>query len=235
MNFLRFLKRKYSLSDGILQGSADSHSHILFGVDDGIATLEDSLAVLSFLESQGVTKVWCTPHIMDDLATPTEELKARFQELQQAYQGNIELCLAAEYMLDSEFEKRLDQDDLLTYDGESVLVETSMNVPPYNFIEILQRTMSKGYRPLLAHPERYRYLAMKDYEYLDSIGVFFQLNLPSLVGYYGDSAREKAEELLRKGMYKKIGSDCHRLQSIQEQYTREALTKEINEQLQRLL
>lgn len=235
MSFLRFLKRKYSLSDGILQGSADSHSHILFGVDDGIATLEDSLAVLSFLESQGVTKVWCTPHIMDDLATPTEELKARFQELQQAYQGNIELYLAAEYMLDSEFEKRLDQDDLLTYDGESVLVETSMNVPPYNFIEILQRTMSKGYRPLLAHPERYRYLAMNDYEYLDSIGVFFQLNLPSLVGYYGDSAREKAEELLRKGMYKKIGSDCHRLQSIQEQYTREALTKEINEQLQRLL
>ena len=235
MGFLNLFKRKNSLSDGVLQGSTDSHSHILFGVDDGIKTLEDSLAVLSFLETLGIQHLWCTPHIMDDLATSTETLKARFQELQQAYKGPIQLHLAAEYMLDSEFERRLEQEDLLTIDGDTILIETSMNVPPYNFIEIIQSIMSKGYRPLLAHPERYRYLAMKDYEFLDSIGVFFQLNLPSLVGHYGDTARDKAVELLRKGMYKRIGSDCHRVQSIQEQYTRDALTAEINEQLRRLL
>lgn len=235
MGFLDLFKRKMSLSDGVLQGATDSHSHVLFGVDDGIKTLEDSLAVLSFLETLGIQHLWCTPHIMDDLATPTEALKARFQELQQAYKGNIQLHLAAEYMLDSEFERRLEQGDLLPIDRDIILIETSMNVPPYNFIEVIQNIMSKGYRPLLAHPERYRYLSMKDYEYLDSIGVFFQLNLPSLVGYYGDTARDKAVELLRKGMYKRIGSDCHRLQSIQEQYTRDALTAEINEQLRMLL
>ena len=235
MGFLDLFKRKMSLSDGVLQGATDNHSHVLFGVDDGIKTLEDSLAVLSFLETLGIQHLWCTPHIMDDLATPTEALKARFQELQQAYKGNIQLHLAAEYMLDSEFERRLEQGDLLPIDGDIILIETSMNVPPYNFIEVIQNIMSKGYRPLLAHPERYRYLSMNDYEYLDSIGVFFQLNLPSLVGYYGDTARDKAVELLRKGMYKRIGSDCHRLQSIQEQYTRDVLTAEINEQLRMLL
>ena len=235
MGFLNLFKRKNSLSDGVLQGSTDSHSHILFGVDDGIRTLEDSLAVLSFLETLEIKHLWCTPHIMDDLATSTEALKSRFQELQQAYKGPIQLHLAAEYMLDSEFERRLEKEDLLTIDGQTVLVETSMNVPPQNFMEVIQNIMNKGYRPLLAHPERYRYLTMKDYEYLDSIGVYFQLNLPSLVGHYGDTARDKAIELLRRGMYKRFGSDCHRVKSIQEQYTRDALTTEMNEQLRRLL
>lgn len=235
MGILGFLKKKHSLSEGVLSGAADSHSHILFGVDDGIATLEDSLAVLALEESAGIKDVWCTPHVMDDLSNTTESLKERFQQLQQAYTGPVNLHLAAEYMLDSEFERRLSQDDLLTIGDSYVLVETSMNVPPFNLGEIFQKMMSKGYRPLLAHPERYRYLNMKDYQHLDSIGVHFQLNLPSLLGHYGETAQKKAKELLRNGWYKKIGSDCHRLKSLQEQLTMEVLTSDINEQLRRLV
>lgn len=235
MGILGFLKRKYALSDGVLAGATDSHSHILFGVDDGIATLEDSLAVLALEESVGIKEVWCTPHVMDDLSNTTASLKERFQELQQAYKGPIKLHLAAEYMLDSEFERRLSKGDLLTIGDSHLLVETSMNVPPYNFMEILQEIMAKGYRPLLAHPERYRYLQMKDYQYLDSLGVHFQLNLPSLVGYYGESAQKKAKDLLRNGWYRRLGSDCHRLHSLQEQLDREVLTSDINEQLRQLL
>ena len=235
MGFLRFLKRKYSLSDGVLQGATDSHSHILFGLDDGVRTLEDSLGVLTYLESIGIKRLWCTPHIMDDLATPTDVLRSRFHELKEAYTGSIELHLAAEYMLDGEFEKRLQQDDLLAMDNNHVLVETSMNIAPNNLMEILSEIISKGYSPLLAHPERYRYMSMSDYEYLDSIGVYFQLNLPSIVGYYGETAQQKAKLLLKKGLYKRFGSDCHRLSAIQSQYTRMALTKEINEQLTKLL
>lgn len=235
MGFLGFFKKKYSFENGMLQGAVDCHSHILYGVDDGISTLEDSLAVLSFLESVGIKQVWCTPHVMDDLATPTEKLKTRFQELQQAYTGNVELQLAAEYMLDSEFENRLEKRDLLTLDDELLLVETSMNVPPFNFKDLLRRIMANGYRPLLAHPERYRYLEMKDYQELNSLGVYFQLNLPSLVGYYGETAKKKAQQLLKSGLYNRVGSDCHRLHAIRDQYSREILTTEINEQLRKLL
>lgn len=235
MGIFGFLKKKYALSDGALKGATDSHSHILFGVDDGIATLEDSLAVLALEESVGIKEVWCTPHVMDDLSNTTESLKERFQQLQQAYKGPIKLHLAAEYMLDSEFERRLAQGDLLTIGDSLLLVETSMNVPPYNFGEILQEIMAKGYRPLLAHPERYRYLQMKDYQHLDSIGVHFQLNLPSLLGYYGESAQKKAKDLLRNGWYKRLGSDCHRLHALREQFDREVLTSDINEQLRQLL
>ena len=235
MGIFGFLKKKYALADGVLKGATDSHSHILFGVDDGIATLEDSLAVLALEESVGIKEVWCTPHVMDDLSNTTESLKERFQQLQQAYKGPIKLHLAAEYMLDSEFERRLAQGDLLTIEDSLLLVETSMNVPPYNFGEILQEIMAKGYRPLLAHPERYRYLQMKDYQHLDSIGVHFQLNLPSLLGYYGESAQKKAKDLLRNGWYKRLGSDCHRLHALREQFDREVLTSDINEQLRQLL
>jgi tyrosine-protein phosphatase YwqE len=84
--------------------------------------------------------------------------------------------------------------------------------------------MSEGYRPLLAHPERYRYLSDKDYETFKELGVGFQLNLASLTGYYGESTARKAEWILRKGWYMTIGSDCHRFRSIKEQFERQAIS-----------
>lgn len=228
MAFFDFIKRKYSLQEsGILQGSIDRHSHILFGVDDGIATLEDSLKVLSFMESVGVKELWCTPHIMEDSPNTTEFLRERFQQLQDAYTGNIRLHLAAEYMLDNLLESRFKSGDLLTMEDNTVLVETSTWNPPTNFYQILRDLQRAGYRPLLAHPERYRYLELKDYEKIIKLGVHLQLNLGSIVDYYGETAAEKAQYLLQKGWYSDIGSDCHRYHTIKEQYSRETLTKEI--------
>ena len=236
MGLFDFLHKKKSLTDsGLLQGFKDHHSHILFGVDDGVKTLEESLEILSYAESNGVSDMWCTPHIMEEISTPTSLLQERFAHLKESYKGNISLHLAAEYMLDTEFEKRLESRDLLTLDGDVVLVETSITIPPYNFFEVLHDIMSKGYRPMLAHPERSRYLTMTDYERLDSVGVYFQLNLPSIVGYYGDTAQKKATQMLKNGWYKVAGSDCHRLRNYQSQMTREVLTPDIAERLQVLL
>ena len=236
MGLFDFLQKKTSIkASGLLAGSRDFHTHILYGVDDGVKTLEASLEVLSFAESNGVQHIWCTPHIMEDIATPTQFLQERFSCLKDSYKGNIQLHLAAEYMLDTEFEKRLQDRDLMPLYDDVILVETSTTMPPYNFIETLQDIMSKGYRPMLAHPERYRYLTMNDYERLDSYGVHFQLNLPSIVGYYGDTAQKKAVQMLKNGWYKVAGSDCHRLLSYETQINREVLTSDITKQLQTLL
>ena len=236
MGLFDFLHKKTSFAgSGLLQGFKDHHSHILFGVDDGVKTLEESLEILSYAESNGVSDMWCTPHIMEEIKTPTLFLQERFAQLKESYKGNIRLHLAAEYMLDTEFEKRLESRDLLTLEGDVVLVETSITIPPYNFFEVLHDIMSKGYRPMLAHPERSRYLTMTDYERLDSVGVYFQLNLPSIVGYYGDTAQKKATQMLKNGWYKVAGSDCHRLRNYQSQMTREVLTPDIAERLQVLL
>ena len=226
--FSIFRKQKTSIIEsGVLKGICDCHTHLLPGVDDGVATLEQSLEVLAYMESQGVSQVWCTPHVMDDIPNPTELLQKKFEELKTAYKGNIKLNLAAEYMLDSEFEKRLAEGDILKMWDDVVLVETSTNIPPYNLLNLLENIMSKGYRPMLAHPERYRYMDVADYRHLREIGVYYQLNLPSVVGYYGETAANKALRLLREGSYYAVGSDCHKYSSILSQFNRAVLPDEV--------
>ena len=215
----------------MLSGTTDRHSHILHGVDDGIKTVEDSIAAISFEESLGVTDIWCTPHVMEDMPNKTESLKARFEELCAAYSGPVHLHLAAEYMIDPLFETRLRNRDLLTMEDNILLVETSTIAPPYDLEGSLNEAMSAGYRPMLAHPERYRFLEVKDIVRLHQMGVRLQLNIASLTGYFGSSAKDKAEQLLKSGIYCAYGSDCHRSRTIQEQYSRKEITKDIIQQL----
>ncbi len=231
-----FLKKRYSLAEsGVLSGSVDAHSHILFGVDDGSPHNRDSIDVLSFEESLGVKEVWCTPHIMEDVPNTSESLKERFGQLEALWSGNIRLHLAAEYMMDTLFADRFSSRDLLFHGADCVLVETSVNNPPYNFQTMIFNILTAGMTPMLAHPERYRYLNREDYLSLADRGVKFQLNLSSLTGYYGETAREKSEWLLKNGLYSAAGSDCHRVRCIMEQYKVKALTGSTIESLEKLL
>lgn len=208
-----FISYKTLAESGLLKNSIDYHSHILPGVDDGVQTVEDSLEILSNFERQGVSELWLTPHIMEDIPNETEALKVRFEELCEAYKGEIKLHLAAEYMLDSLFEERLQSKDLLPLgeQGNHLLVETSYFNSPMQLYETLARIKSKGFYPLLAHPERYQYMSEKDYKKLKSMGVKLQLNWASLAGRYGKPEQKKAEWLVKKDMYSVVGSDTHRL------------------------
>lgn len=220
-----FLKKHYSLAEsGVLSGSVDAHSHILPGVDDGVAQIGTSLKILEFEESLGVREVWCTPHVMEDIPNTTEGLKASFARLQEAYAGPIRLCLAAEYMMDNLFLERLRTKDFLFHGDGTVLVEMSVRNPPYGMDSMFSSLLMAGYTPMLAHPERYRYFGKEDYRGLVSRGVKLQMNLPSLTGYYGNTAREKAGWLLDNGFYSAAGSDCHRLHGIIGQYGMKNLT-----------
>lgn len=213
-----FTSKKSLLDAGILQGFADHHSHILPGVDDGFRSLDDSLEALRTYERHGVARLWLTPHIMDDYPNTTADLRRRFDELKAAYATiagpkPIELHLAAEYMLDTLFARRLADGDLLGIGDEenSLLVETSFFNPPADLDGLLADIASAGYRPLLAHPERYIYMDMNDYERLHQAGVHFQLNVVALGGAYGPDVAKRARRLLELGFYHKAGSDMHRL------------------------
>lgn len=230
-----FSKRSLPLDkSGVMSGFTDWHSHILPGVDDGIRTREEALRVLSHYEAMGVKKIWLTPHIMEDFPNETSKLKDRFEELKSAWKGNVELSLASENMLDNLFEERLEKGDLLPIgdDGRYLLVETSYYNPPMNFKELLERVFSAGYFPLLAHPERYRYMNESDYRSLRERGVLFQSNFLSLAGAYGETARKKGEWLLKEDMVDVVGSDVHKL-SMLERYMSTPLQKK--EHLDRLL
>lgn len=228
-------KKHSLLSSGVLRGTTDSHSHILFGVDDGVRALDESLAILEYEESLGIKEVWCTPHIIEDGINDQDLFKANFAQLCEAYDGSIKLHLAAEYMLDTVFEQRFKDRELLTHENNTLLVETSAWTPPLGLHNTLRNIQNAGYRPLLAHPERYRYMNKPSYERLRKLGIHFQLNLPSLVGFYGETAKGKAEWLLDQGYYTEVGSDCHRLLLIKEQYERNVLKKDTIAQLSKLM
>lgn len=203
---------KIQLSDSsIFKGLEDFHSHILPGVDDGVSKIEESLQILNLYELLGVRKVWLTPHIMEDIPNSTQYLSDVFNQLKIVYEGPIELRLSAEYMLDSLFINRLENKDLLPLgdDGSSLLVETSFWVGSNILYDMLQRILSAGYFPVLAHPERFGYMTEADYSRLLSMGVKFQLNIPSLMGLYGMGAQKVAASLLQKGAYSFVGSDLH--------------------------
>lgn len=227
MEFAGKWKRRTLHESGALRGGTDRHSHILFGVDDGIGTAAEALSVLAYEELLSVQDVWCTPHIMEDVPNETEMLKARFVELCSLYSGPVRLHLAAEYMLDNLFVERFSRGDLLVMENDMLLVETSFISAPYDFYGIIGSILSAGYRPLLAHPERYIYLKTKDYATLSKMGVLFQLNLASLTGYYGKEVRIKAELLLKTGMYFAYGSDCHSVRSLKYQCDRMLLSGEV--------
>lgn len=220
-----FFHRRSILESGLLRGAVDNHSHVLYGLDDGVHSQGDALAILSYLANAGVKDLWLTPHIMEDVPNTTEGIRSRFEELKAAYTGGIRLHVAAEYMIDTLFEERLAQKDLLTHGNDTVLVETSAVAPPINLWEVLDRMRATGYRPIVAHPERYRYMEKADYKRLHESGYLLQLNLPSILGFYGKTAQERAEYILDKGWYSMTGSDCHRFRAIQAQYSVHELKK----------
>ncbi len=207
-----FSRKQRLLDSGLLSGFTDCHSHILPAVDDGVETLAETLAILSCYEESGICEVWLTPHIMEDVPNETALLRQRFSQLKADYQGTVALHLSAEYMIDSQFQVRLASGDMLPWGKEQnrLLVETSCFGAPVGFRDLMREIASKGYYPILAHPERYMYMSKSDYWQLLDMGVEFQLNLFSLMGMYGKAAQLKAEMLLKADSYTYIGSDLHR-------------------------
>jgi tyrosine-protein phosphatase YwqE len=223
--------KRYGIAEaGLLRGMADIHSHLLFGVDDGALTEEKSLAALYYLEQQGLRKMYLTPHVSETFPeNSTQSLKRHFKELTGKYSGSIELRLSAEYMLDCRFKAHLEDHPLLIAE-DSLLVETSCISPPVNFSETVKKIKSRGYRIILAHPERYGYMDKTDCRKLNGdTFISFQLNILSLTGYYGEQVRKNAEYLLDNGFYTFAGTDIHNLESHKQAFNRKSLSiRQIN-------
>ncbi len=220
---------KKSLTDvQFFNGFCDYHSHILPGVDDGVKCVDDAIEVLRWYEELGVTRVTLTPHIMEDFPrNNSDRLRSEFERFNESYDGSIELSLAAEYMIDSMFERHLDGGDLLTISDNYLLVESSYIEPPLNFFGRLEAIMQRGYFVVLAHPERYSFLSSDDYRRLKEKGVLFQLNLLSLLGGYGREAAKRAKSLIDLSYYDLIGSDLHTLNFHRKHLTTTKLPKSL--------
>lgn len=229
--FSFFKKKKSLLSSGLFEGYTDGHSHILPGVDDGIQGIQESLDTLSLYASMGVRNVWLTPHTMEDIPNTTAQLTETYNTLLQRWQSecpqhsSLSIHLSSEYMLDPLFIKHLECKDLLPYGPkrDHLLVETSYYNAPVDFLPTLASIKQSGLQPILAHPERYAYMNDSDYETLKQHGIKFQLNITSLIGYYGPDAQQRARKLLSLGYYNLSGSDIHSLSRFENAINHRAL------------
>ena len=180
-----------------------------------------------------------TPHFMKDYPLNNRQsIKAEFEtfKAQAAEVCNIELRLAAEYMLDACFMDHFKQ-GFLTLDkgGTHVLCETSYMMYEHGITEMIYEVMCSDLQPVIAHPERYEYANKDNYFRWKDKNYKFQLNLLSLAGAYGDPAFAKSHYLLQEGFYDYVGSDMHGLSNFKRFLPEIRLkTKEMDE-LQRLL
>lgn len=210
-----FSRRKQLDSLDLSQLRVDMHSHLIPGIDDGSKTMEESIEMISRLANLGYKKIITTPHVMSDFYRNSSErillgLDALTKELAER-KIHIGIEAAAEYYCDEYFEKLVEDDDILTFGDNYVLFELAFAQEPSNLNRVLFNLQMAGYKPVLAHPERYMYYHGSYSKYKDFVDkdILLQVNLNSLGGAYGPPIKKIGERLLDDGLVSFIGTDCH--------------------------
>lgn len=216
-----FFHRKKKNANPIFAAlGADMHCHLVPGVDDGSKGLEETLECLRTMEEVGFNKVFVTPHFqVPRYPNQEDDIVNRFENLKRdvVANGTLNLQLAGvggEYRIDSGFMERMAEPRfLLTGGGKYLLLELSLHQMAMGIEETIFDLQMKGYEVVLAHPERYPYFSAGSDKLarLKDMGVLFQNNILSFVGFYGDTARKKAFSMVEEGWTELLGTDMHNM------------------------
>ena len=210
-----FKQNKPILKDLIPDNFVDIHSHLLPGIDDGATSIEDSISLVNQMSEIGFKNIITTPHIFTSVWNNSEKkITDKHQETLKKIENVCNIAsftAAAEYMMDTSFFRRIESEKLLTLKDNYILVEMSYLNPPIQLYEIIFEIQLAGFKPILAHPERYLFFHsnFKEYEKLKNAGCLFQLNLLSTVDYYGKNIGLVTDKLLSNQYYDFVGSDIH--------------------------
>lgn len=210
-----FFTKKHFLIDH-LDGFIDIHNHILPGIDDGAKTVDDSIELIKEFGEFGVTDFICTPHIMEnyypnDTITINKALTLLKNGLKMNNLDHVRIDAAAEHMIDSGFEKLVNDKNIMPLSERYLLIEMSYLQASINFYDAIERIKEIGYFPILAHPERYIYYQNKisSLHSIKNKGVLYQLNLLSLSNYYGKETNTNALRLIKENLIDFVASDIH--------------------------
>ena len=188
----------------------DIHCHILPGIDDGPEKIEESIEMARIASCDGITKIVATPHIKDTLhplssiQKSIELLNNRLSEMDipvHIFQGAdvsalLDISLVENYTINN---------------TNYILIEFPHTYLPGNAKEVLFRMMTRGYQPIITHPERNLSILANPgllFELLDT-GLLVQITADSLTGSFGVDIQECAFYLLKRGVVSFIASDAH--------------------------
>mgnify|MGYP001588954298 FL=1 len=201
----------------------DLHTHLLPGIDDGPSTLAESLALCRLATTSGTTHAICTPHIHPGRWENTRtSIQAECNKLQQALSQQkipLQLGFAAEVRLTDEIISQVTNNEIPFY-GELNGYQIMLLEFPHSHIipgsdKLIQWLMNKKIRPLIAHPERNRQV-MKDPALLKPFidaGCWLQVTAGSVIGAFGEGARDVASMLLDEDNVSVIASDGHNMKA----------------------
>lgn len=199
----------------------DMHAHLIPDIDDGATDMETAVYLVKKMKQLGFKKLIATPHIMTDIYKNTSaDIYEGLQKLREVIHNagvSIVLEASAEYLVDEGLLRLLAEGELLTMGEGFVLIELPYFSAPDYLNTVIFDLQIAGYKPILAHPERYVYWHHQFYklEELKERDVYFQLNTISLSGYYSHPTKKMAERLIDAGMIDFLGSDLHNRQSME--------------------
>lgn len=195
----------------------DIHCHILPDFDDGAADLEESMAMARMAASSGVTGIVATPHFPGDAEAFRRlgALLGRYERLEREIRRaglNLKLYPGAEILCLPETPQLAAKKVLPTIgDTNYLLVEFNFGEPQSYMTEMLDALAQTGYRPVVAHPERYRAVQGNPQltKYWFDLGYVLQLNKGSVLGAFGGRVQQTAGQILSEGLAHVIASDAH--------------------------
>ena len=197
----------------------DIHSHILPGIDDGARTLAESVELVRELYQQGVTDIIATPHYIEEtiFTSPRVDNANLLVALKQKLveEGiKARIYLGNEIYINGNVAELIEAGEISTLaDSKYLLLEIPMNGEYPNYEDFLGDLMERGYKVILAHPERYS-IVQENYEIaqnLREMGILFQCNLGSIVGKYGKEVQKLVKKLAKDKMIFTFGTDTHHL------------------------
>lgn len=197
----------------------DVHSHILFDVDDGSSSIEESIELLKRLKETGFDNVILTPHYIEgsDYSSLNKEKLEKLSILREAIKENnidINIYLGNEIFINDNIIELINNGSIYSLNNTKyLLIEFPFHNKILNIEDIMFEIMHAGYVPVIAHPERYTYF-QEDYSLVDSLresGVMFQSNYSSILGFYGKNAEKLFKYMLKKEYIDFLGTDIHHI------------------------
>jgi protein-tyrosine phosphatase len=223
----------------------DFHSHVIPGVDDGATDLVQAGEALRAMREQGVRALVTTPHLPGSLLTRPELVEAmeridaawgELRDMVAREMPELRIERGAEIALDAPAPDLSDPRVRLAGTSFALVEFPFMNVPPRSENAIYELRM-KGWRPVIAHPERYSGVdsGLRVVEDWLRVGGLLQVNCASLLGRYGKNAERIAWGLLEQGWVSYLGSDYHARGRLSIADARAALVERGGEEQARLL
>ena len=192
----------------------DIHCHLLYGVDDGPDTIEESIKMLKIAEEQGVTDIILTPHYRRGMFKYDKEQILKNKKELDKYAEEIGICLhlGTEFHVNGNILEYLENGRCLTLaDSEYVLTEYEYETEYSYIFKMTQELLRHGYIPVIAHVERYRCLVKepKHLDELQEIGAWVQMNAGAIIGEDGWGVKNFCKKVLKNGWVDVVGSDSH--------------------------